>query len=55
MDLKIQKVSIQNKTEENIISAYLIGSLNIEDPLWLDVDDPRFGIIAQVGRIARVY
>mmetsp|Transcript_4419 Transcript_4419/g.5110 ORF Transcript_4419/g.5110 Transcript_4419/m.5110 type:complete len:503 (-) Transcript_4419:100-1608(-) len=27
---------------------------NLEDPLWLDVEDPRFGIMAQIGRIVRV-
>jgi len=27
---------------------------NLEDPLWLDVDDPRFGKMAELGRIVRV-
>lgn len=27
---------------------------NLEDPLWLDVDHPRFGIMAQIGRIVKV-
>jgi len=27
---------------------------NLEDPLWLDVDDPRFGRMAQIGRIVKV-
>ena len=27
---------------------------NLEDPLWLDVDDPRFGLMAELGRIVRV-
>ena len=26
----------------------------LEDPLWLDVDDPRFGKMAELGRIVRV-
>ena len=24
------------------------------DPLWLDVDDPKFGVCAEVGRFVRV-
>lgn len=27
---------------------------NLEDPLWLDVEDPRFGIMAEIGRIVKV-
>lgn len=27
---------------------------NLEDPLWLDVDHPRFGLMAQIGRIVKV-
>ncbi len=27
---------------------------NLEDPLWLDVDDPRYGKMAELGRIVRV-
>ena len=27
---------------------------NLEDTLWLDVDDPTFGKIAEVGRILKV-
>ena len=27
---------------------------NMEDPLWLDVDDPRFGKMAELGRIVKV-
>ena len=27
---------------------------NMKDPLWLDVDDPRFGKMAEVGRIVKV-
>jgi hypothetical protein len=27
---------------------------NLEDPLWLDVDDPRFGRMAELGRIVKV-
>lgn len=27
---------------------------NIEDPLWLDADHPRFGKMAQVGRVVKV-
>ena len=27
---------------------------NIEDPLWLDVDHPRFGKMAEIGRIVKV-
>ena len=27
---------------------------NLEDPLWLDVNDTRFGVMAQIGRIVRV-
>mmetsp|Transcript_22443 Transcript_22443/g.35218 ORF Transcript_22443/g.35218 Transcript_22443/m.35218 type:complete len:509 (+) Transcript_22443:65-1591(+) len=27
---------------------------NVKDPLWLDVDDPRFGKMAEVGRIVKV-
>lgn len=27
---------------------------NMEDPLWLDVDDPRFGKMAEVGRVIKV-
>jgi len=27
---------------------------NLEDPLWLDVDDPKFGKMAELGRIVRV-
>lgn len=27
---------------------------NLKDPLWLDVDDPRFGRMAELGRIVKV-
>ena len=27
---------------------------NLVDPLWLDVNDPRFGKMAELGRIVRV-
>lgn len=27
---------------------------NLEDPLWLDVDSPDFGLMAEVGRVVRV-
>ncbi len=27
---------------------------NLKDPLWLDIDDPRFGKMAEVGRIVKV-
>ena len=27
---------------------------NLLDPLWLDVDDPKFGVCAEVGRFVRV-
>lgn len=27
---------------------------NLKDPLWLDVDDPRFGKMAEVGRVVKV-
>lgn len=27
---------------------------NVDDPLWLDVDDKKFGMMAQLGRIVRV-
>jgi len=27
---------------------------NLTDPLWLDVEDPRFGIMAEIGRIVKV-
>eukprot|EP00558_Chaetoceros_sp_UNC1202_P003828 CAMPEP_0197238454 /NCGR_PEP_ID=MMETSP1429-20130617/4929_1 /TAXON_ID=49237 /ORGANISM="Chaetoceros sp., Strain UNC1202" /LENGTH=551 /DNA_ID=CAMNT_0042697609 /DNA_START=33 /DNA_END=1689 /DNA_ORIENTATION=+ len=27
---------------------------NMEDPLWLDVDDPKFGKMAELGRIVKV-
>ena len=27
---------------------------NLEDPLWLDIDDPRFGAMAQLGRIVKM-
>lgn len=27
---------------------------NLDDPLWLDVDDPRYGLMAEIGRIVRV-
>jgi len=27
---------------------------NLEDPLWLDVDSPDFGLMAEVGRFVRV-
>jgi hypothetical protein len=30
------------------------AELNLEDPLWLDINDPRFGKMAEVGRIVRV-
>ena len=26
---------------------------NLEDLLWLDVDDPNFGFMAQIGRIVK--
>lgn len=27
---------------------------NLEDPLWLDVDDPEYGHMARIGRIVKV-
>ena len=27
---------------------------NLQDPLWLDIDDPRFGAMAQLGRIVKM-
>jgi len=27
---------------------------NIEDPLWLDVDCPKFGLMAEMSRVIRV-
>lgn len=45
----IQKVSIQKKKKTYFINNYW----NLEDPLWLDVDDPRFGIMVQLGRIVK--
>jgi len=27
---------------------------NLEDPLWLDVDDPKYGKMAEIGRIIKV-
>lgn len=27
---------------------------NLEDPLWLDVDDPEFGKMAEIGRIVKM-
>ena len=27
---------------------------NLEDPLWLDVDDPEFGKMAEMGRIVKM-
>eukprot|EP00985_Skeletonema_marinoi_P029663 scaffold28598_cov128-Skeletonema_marinoi.AAC.1 len=27
---------------------------NLKDPLWLDVDDPRFGKMAELGRVVKV-
>lgn len=27
---------------------------NLPDPLWLDVDDPKFGKMAEMGRVVRV-
>jgi hypothetical protein len=33
---------------------HVFSERNMEDPLWLDVEDPLFGKMAEVGRIARV-
>ena len=33
---------------------HMLMDWNLEDPLWLDVDDPRFGKMAQIGRIVKV-
>ena len=27
---------------------------NLKDPLWLNVNDPRFGEMAEVGRVVKV-
>lgn len=46
---------------EGLFSATVLHSLdhelmerNLDDPLWLDVNDPRFGKMAELGRIVRV-
>ena len=31
-----------------------LAELNLEDPLWLNVDDPRFRKMAELGRLVRV-
>ena len=33
---------------------HTIMDWNMEDPLWLDVDDPRFGALAKLGRIVKM-
>ena len=33
---------------------HTLAHWNLEDPLWLDVKDPRFGRMAELGRIVRV-
>ena len=33
---------------------HLLMEWNLEDPLWFDVDDVRFGKMAELGRIMRV-
>jgi len=35
--------------------AHTLMDWNLEDPLWLDLDNPRFGIMAQIGRIVKVH
>ena len=46
---------------EGLFSGTVLHSLdhalmewNLEDPLWLDVDDPKYGKMAELGRIVRV-
>lgn len=46
---------------EGLFAATVLHSLdhelmewNLEDPLWLDVKDPKFGKMAELGRIVRV-
>lgn len=46
---------------EGLFAGTIIHSLdhalmdwNLEDPLWLDVNDPRFGSMAELGRIIKV-
>ena len=46
---------------EGLFAATVLHSLdhelmewNLDDPLWLDVKDPRFGKMAELGRIVRV-
>ena len=33
---------------------HTFATKNLEDPLWLDVDDPKYGLMAELGRIVRV-
>ena len=33
---------------------HTLMSWNLLDPLWLDVNDPKFGVCAEVGRFVRV-
>lgn len=33
---------------------HMLMGWNLEDPLWLDVDSPDFGLMAEVGRFVRV-
>ena len=33
---------------------HTLSDWNLKDPLWLDVDNPRFGKMAEVGRIVKV-
>lgn len=33
---------------------HTIMDKNLEDPMWLDVDHPEFGIMAEIGRIVKV-
>ena len=46
---------------EGLFAATVLHSLdhelmdwNLDDPLWLDVNDPRFGKMAEIGRVVRV-
>ena len=33
---------------------HVLMEWNLDDPLWLDVDDPKYGKMAELGRIVRV-
>jgi len=33
---------------------HTIMDINLDDPMWLDVDHPEFGYMAQIGRIVKV-